>query len=79
MNYDKLSALFKERDELKDLQYQMNDDYHFLALCYKGTLEKYVTRVLEDDYKSILNTAINTKLSKIEYKIEEVFKESFVQ
>ena len=78
MNYDKLSALFKERDELKDLQYEMNDNNHVLALCYKCLLGNYVTKALEDSYKSMINTAINTKLSDIEYKIEEVLKESFV-
>ena len=76
MDYDKLLALFKERDELKNLQQQINDNKHVLALCYKCSMGNYITRTLEDSYNSIISAAINTKLSDIEYKIEEVFKES---
>jgi hypothetical protein len=78
MNFDKLSALFKERDELKDVQYQINDDKFILVLYLQGSLGGHVSKVLEDNYKAILNTAINTKLLDIEYKIEEAFKESSV-
>ena len=36
MDYDKLSALFKERDELKDIQHKINDNNYVLTLYYKA-------------------------------------------
>ena len=77
MDYDKLSALFKERDELKDIQHKINDNNYVLTLYYKGTIG-YIVKIFKDSYKSILNTTINAKLSDIEYKIEEALKESLV-
>ena len=78
MDFDKLSTLFKERDELKDIQHQINDDKCTLALWCKYSSGGYMSKVLEDSYKSILNNAINTKLSDVEYKIEEVLRKSLV-
>lgn len=75
MNLDKLSALLKERDELKDIQRLINNDGYVLALYTSGG---YAIKVLEDSYKSMLNTVINTKLSDIEYKTEETIKELLV-
>ena len=78
MDFDKLSTLFKERDELKDMQHQINDDNYTLVLYHSCSVGGYVRKVLEDSYKSILNNAINTKLSDVEYKIEEVLRKSLV-
>jgi len=57
---------------------KINDDKFILVLYLQSSLGGHISKVLEDNYKAILNTAINTKLLDIEYKIEEAFKESSV-